>query len=348
MLLESVSALLSAAKVTVFLPEEGPLCARLRERGAEVRLLPTLVLRRSLLSPRGLFELIAQVIRTLPGTVSLLRRIRPAALYVNTVTLPLWLVAGRLTGVRVICHVHEAEEGIPPLLRRLLILPVRLAHRVIANSGTCRRTLLEGGVRPGRISVVHNGVPGPDAATPGRAAPAGRLLLTGRLSPRKGSDVAIRAVHELRNRGRDVSLTLVGAVFPGYEWFEEELRALAGEDGAITFAGFQDEVWPRFAEADIVLVPSLGESFGNVAVEGMLAGRPVIASSVQGLAEIMSEEGVGTLVRPSDPAALAEAVEALLDDWPRALEMAERGRVSAQKRFGLDRYRQEICQAVFR
>ncbi|WP_449062599.1 glycosyltransferase family 4 protein [Planomonospora algeriensis] len=346
MLLESVHALVSAAEVTVVLPEEGPLCDRLRELGARVLLMPTPVLRKNLLSPRGLVTLAWRTARTLPGLVALLRRTRPAALYVSTVTIPLWLVAGRLAGVRVVCHAHEAEEGIPRLLRHLLATPVRLAHHVVANSGACRRTLVEGGVRPGRVAVIYNGVAGPAEVAPVRPAPEGRLVLTGRLSPRKGTDVAVRAVRELRSRGRDVSLTLVGSVFPGYEWFEEELRTLAGQDGAVTFAGFRDEVWPHFAEADIVLVPSREEPFGNVAVEGMLAGRPVIASAVQGLAEIMSEEGVGVLVPPDDPAALADAVEALLDDWPRATETAGRGRASAEARFSLDRYRRDVFEAV--
>jgi hypothetical protein len=64
-----------------------------------------------------------------------------------------------------------------------------------------------------------------------------------------------------REQGFPVSLTLVGGVFPGYEWFEEKLRRMAAGSPAISFAGIHDSVW-ALAEADIALVPSRCEPFG--------------------------------------------------------------------------------------
>jgi glycosyltransferase involved in cell wall biosynthesis len=94
-------------------------------------------------------------------------------------------------------------------------------------------------------------------------------------------------------------------------------RRLAGQ-----LRGIQNPVWPWLAEADIVVVPSRWEPFGNVAVEGMLARRPVVASSVQGLTEIVRPGQTGLLVPPDDPAALAAAIATLLGDWPRAKALA--------------------------
>ncbi|MDH2428933.1 glycosyltransferase family 4 protein [Sphaerisporangium sp. TRM90804] len=346
MLIESVRALTETAEVTVVLPADGPLTERLRPLGAEVVIMPTPVLRKALLRPAGLVRLAGAVVVTLPRMVAWLRRARPSAVYVNTITIPFWIAAARLARVRVVCHAHEAEQGGPRLLRRLLVLPARFAHHTIANSGACLATLTDGGVPARRGTVVYNGVPAPETPSPARAEPAGRLVLVGRLSPRKGGDVAIRAVAELRRRGHDVTLTLVGAVFPGYEWYEDELRGLAAETEGVVFAGFQDPVSPFMDDADIVLVPSLEEPFGNVAVEGMLARRPVVASGVQGLREIVEPGVNGVLVPPGDPGALAGAVEALLRDWPEAVAMAERGRADAEARFTLERYRAEILQVV--
>ncbi|MFC0864177.1 glycosyltransferase family 4 protein [Sphaerimonospora cavernae] len=344
MLLESVRALTEAAEVTVVLPEEGPLGDRLRETGSEIAIMPSPVLRKSLLSPRGVLTLTWQTLTTLPRIVAMLRRIRPTALYVSTLTIPLWIVAGRLARVPVICHVHEAEQHISPLLRRLLTAPVRLAHQVVANSEACLRTLTSGGVRPGRITVIYNGVPDRGDSTPLRDVPEGRLVLVGRLSPRKGSDVAVRAVALLRERGRQVTLTLVGSIFPGYEWFEKELQELAAD--GVVFAGFQDPVAPFLADADIALVPSREEPFGNVAVEAMLAGRPVVASEVQGLTEIIQTGETGVLVPPGSPEALADAIEALLDDWPRTCALACDGQRIARERFALSRYHREIARVL--
>ncbi|GLW99541.1 glycosyltransferase family 4 protein [Microtetraspora sp. NBRC 16547] len=344
MLVESVRALSEVAEVTVVLPAEGPLCDRLRETGSEIVIMPTPVLRKSLLSPLGLLTLGRQTLSTLPRMVALLRRARPTALYVSTITIPLWIVAGRLARVHVVCHAHEAEQNISPLLQRLLTAPVRLAHHVVANSEACLRTLTGAGVRPDRVTVIYNGVPDRGDATLPRDVPEGRLAVVGRLSPRKGSDVAVRAAALLRERGRRVTLTLVGAVFPGYEWFEEELRGLAGEE--VVFAGFQDPITPFLADADIVLVPSREEPFGNVAVEGMLAGRPVVASEAQGLREIIRNDETGVLVPPGEPEVLADAIEALLDDWPHACALARAGQKSARERFDPARYHSGIVRAL--
>ena len=77
-----------------------------------------------------------------------------------------------------------------------------------------------------RSAVVHNAVAGPPVVRPVRSTPTGplQLLYVGRLSPRKGPQVAVAALGELVRRGVDAHLTLLGSVFPGYEWFEAELR----------------------------------------------------------------------------------------------------------------------------
>jgi glycosyltransferase involved in cell wall biosynthesis len=169
-------------------------------------------------------------------------------------------------------------------------------------------------------------------------------VLVGRLSPRKGTDVALEAVALLRQAGRDVRLTLCGSVFAGYEWFEDQLRARAAEAdlaGGVELVGYADP-WEWFARADVVVVPSRVEPFGNVAVQAMLAGRPVVASRTQGLAEIVRDGETGLLVPPDDPAALAGALAELLGDPSRAAALAQAGRRDAAERFGAQRYREQM------
>ena len=89
-----------------------------------------------------------------------------------------------------------------------------------------------------------------------------RLLFVGRLSPRKGPQVALATLQELLGRGIDARLGLLGSVFEGYEWFEAELQATVAEQGLadrVEFLGFRADIWPYLADADVVLVPSVRE-----------------------------------------------------------------------------------------
>lgn len=348
--LESVRALQQDGCATVVaLPQYGPLVAQLAATGAEVRVVPTLVLRKGDVSLLGLARVALTALTTLPGNVRLLRSCRAQLLYVNTVTLPVWLVAARLVRVPSICHVHEAEDALPRPVALLLGLPLLLSRRVLVNSRAAQGVLVRTLPRLARrTTVIYNGVPGPPgdgSALPERLEGRARLVLVGRLSARKGTDVAVAAVEELDRRGVDVSLRLVGSPAPGQDAFEQLLRERvngAGLADRVTFDGFQADVWPLVADADIVLVPSRQEPFGNVAVEAALAGRPVVASHVQGLQEIVRHGETGLLVEPDDPAALADAVAQLLGDWPAARAMASVAHQQARERFGVERYAEEL------
>lgn len=344
----------AGADVVVVLPGDGPLAERMRDVGARVETLDMPVLRKAHLTPRGIVALGVATLRALGPMTRLIRRVRPDTVLVNTLTIPAWLVAARLAGVAPVCHVHEAEADARWVVRVGLAAPLLLARAVVVNSAAaCDVVVSAVPALRRRTRVVYNGVPGPpevpmsDGGADGGAGTApgsAHVVLVGRLSPRKGSDVALEAVALLRGTGRDVRLTLCGSVFAGYEWFEDQLRVRAAADdlaGAVDLVGYADP-WEWFARGDVVVVPSRVEPFGNVAVQAMLGGRPVVASRTQGLAEIVQDGETGLLVRPDDPVALADAIAELLDDPARASALAEAGRQDAAERFGAQRYRAQM------
>ncbi|WP_375499392.1 glycosyltransferase family 4 protein [uncultured Jatrophihabitans sp.] len=347
-LVESIAAVRAAgARVIVYLPAGGPLEPLLRD--CTVRIMSFPVLRKALLTPRALMRLVVTTPLDLYRLVRTIRATSPDAVYVNTLTIPLWIVAARLTRTPVLVHVHEAEQDAPWLLRFLLALPLVLGTVVLANSNASRRVLSTAlGRATPEIHVVTNGIP--DAGADGYdAAEPGRLAVIGRLSPRKGIDVALEAVALLRADGRDVRLDVAGSAFPGYEWYEAQLRQRAERPdlaGRVRFLGYVHPTSQVLADACAVLVPSRTEPFGNTAVEALLAQRPVIASEVQGLAEIVHDGQTGLLVPPDDPRALATAAARVLDDTRWAARLAAAGRVDARERFGTERYQAEIVQAV--
>jgi glycosyltransferase involved in cell wall biosynthesis len=166
------------------------------------------------------------------------------------------------------------------------------------------------------------------------------ILLVGRWSPRKGTDLAIRAVRDLRLSGVDVRLSLVGGTFKGYEWFETELRELirsAALQDYVSLVGFVEDPAPLYRDTHVVLVPSRGnEPFGLVALEAQLHQRIVIASEIDGLAEIIDDGVNGWLVPPDSAAALVYSIKQRLADWPTSATIANSSRGMAAARFNFD------------
>lgn len=354
-LLESVSALNDAGRrVVLALPEDGPLVAEAEQRGAEVRLCPTPILRKTALRPLGAVKLLSEALRALRPGRALLRETQASVVVVNTLTIPLWLGLARVAGVRVVCHVHEAEASQSGLVRRLLYAPLLFAHQLVVNSRFSLESLA--GSWPQlrrRAAILYNGVPGPLVSPEPPRQPLTkpvRLLFIGRLSPRKGPDVAVSALAELTERGVDAQLDLLGAVFPGYEWFERQLRgqvASLGLDDRVRFLGFHTEVWEWLGRADIILVPStVDEPFGNTAVEAILAQRPLVVSETSGLKEAAAGFDAARFVPPSDPGAIADAVTELVGAWQDTCDQVARDRSRAMRLYAPTRYRSEFAQLV--
>ncbi|ADG73800.1 glycosyl transferase group 1 [Cellulomonas flavigena DSM 20109] len=353
-MLETVLGLRAVGRrVVVTVPVDGPLLVDLTAAGAEVVPVRTAVVRKSALRPAGFVRFAADAAVGAVRGWALLRRVRPDVVYVSTVTVPLWALLARLARRPVLWHVHEAEGSQPALVQRLLAAPLALATRVVANSHYSVDVLARSAPRAAaRATVVLNAVPGPAEPTPARAALEGplRLLYIGRLSQRKGVDVALEALGELRAGGDDVVLDLLGAVYPGYEWFEQQLRDRAAELGvtdAVRFLGFHPSIWPFLEEADAVVVPSVvDEPFGNTAVEAVLAARPLVVSATSGLLEAAAGYASAQQVPPGDVGALADAVRTVGKEWEQRRQDAMADAAVARERHAPEQYRRRLVEAV--
>ncbi len=122
--------------------------------------------------------------------------------------------------------------------------------------------------------------------------------------------------------------------------FADELRLLTAKlrlEAAVFFVEPTDSMADVYAAADIVINPSrTAESFGRVAPEALMAGTPVVATSVGAVPEVIRDGVDGLLVKPDDPHALATAVGLLVEDPALAKKLAETGRRHVIDRFGMD------------
>jgi glycosyltransferase involved in cell wall biosynthesis len=211
------------------------------------------------------------------------------------------------------------------------------AHAHIAISRGLARYLEEvEGFDGASFEIVHYGIE-PNGAPP-RAYEGlqPRLLCVGRLIPIKGHIVLLRAFAEARRQLPELRLDIAGR-----GPLEPALRALAKElevDDAIRFLGYVAPVQRAIENAAIVVVPSMGEGFGMVALEAMERARPVIAADIGGLGELVEEGVTGLLVPPGEADPLARAIVQLAGNLPRAAEMGEAGR-----RRALEQFLQERC-----
>lgn len=310
---------------------------------------------------------ILEGLRALPAMVRLVRAVARKSrefdiLYANTAKA---MVVGSLVSFLVrkplVYHLHDVINAshFSRFNRRLLVsLSNWRAARVICNSQATREAFVAAGGKHEKTAVVYNGFNLVDfkeaKCNPhhlkSELGSGGHpvALIAGRLAEWKGQHVFIEAVAKVDG--------LHGWIV-GEALFTEEDRAYAASlkalvkqlnlEDRIHFLGFRNDLPALYHACDVVVHCSTApEPFGRVIVEGMLCGKPVIATRHGGAVEIIADGKTGILVEPGDPSALAEALEIILNQPDKVAELAITGQQSAMERFALETVQQQIRQVV--
>jgi glycosyltransferase involved in cell wall biosynthesis len=169
-----------------------------------------------------------------------------------------------------------------------------------------------------RHAIIHNGLSDDEFAPVKPAPEASDILFIGELRMLKGVDVLIEAIASLRARGREVTATIVGDG-PDRKAFEKMVARRSLQD-AITMPGAMPAA-KAFPLGRVMAVPSRAESFPYVVLEAQGAARPVIATDVGGISEMLPPE---SLVPPGDSSALAAKIASVLDDPNASAHAAQR------------------------
>ena len=198
-----------------------------------------------------------------------------------------------------------------------------------------------------RSSVIYNGLELPQLAPEPLQFDSPRLLCLGRLSPEKGMDVALNAFVLILKQFSKARLIIAG---DGPSRSELQHLAIAHAiDHAVDFVGWvaPDKVPALINTSTIVLMPSRQDSLPLVALETALMGRPIVATHVGGLPEVVSHEKTGLLVESENGRALARAAISLLSQPNVAGRMGEKARVRAQTLFSWN-YHVDAYDALYR
>jgi glycosyltransferase involved in cell wall biosynthesis len=224
----------------------------------------------------------------------------------------------------------------------------RMTAGVVVSSARIEGWLLEGlALPPARVHRLYAPVDdawfespadGPASESPfaelGLARHARVLLNVARLSPVKGHTHLLGAMAQVVRSVPDAVLVLVGEPWSGQpEGLSRQAEEL-GIAGSVVFAGRRENVRELVAAADVCVTSSIGSEENSRAVaEYMARGRPVVATSVGVIPELVSDGHTGRLVPPGDAGPMAEAIVALLADRAEAEAMGTRARESARERF---------------
>lgn len=217
------------------------------------------------------------------------------------------------------------------------------AHRIVTVSDRVREGAVKGGIAPaGKVVAIHNGVLGarfeisaPEARARrvalGVADGAPLVLAVARLVWFKGLDALVEATPALLARHPEARVVIVGGG-PLREKLEAQARAL-GVERAVIFTGERSDVPELLAAADIFVLPSVSEGLPISILEAMTAGKPVVATSVGGIPELIVDGETGLLTPARDAGSLAEALIRLAGDPELRARMGAAGKARAQIEF---------------
>jgi L-malate glycosyltransferase len=272
-------------------------------------------------------------------------RYKPHIIHSYAFAANVWAFAAHL-GARSSIFIAGARGfsvSLTPARQRADTIVHRMADHTISNSRAQRTALINAGVNPARISVVPNGIDvsafpfPPDRAAAklglGFAADNKVIGMIGSFTKRKRWDVFLRAA------AIQAALSPLRIVCVGEGELQPEMELLAdllGIGGCTSFTGLRSDVPDILAALDVFVLSSDAEGQSNVVLEAMAMGIPVVATSVGGTAEVMTEGENGFLVPPGKPEALAERIGTLLADADLAQLMGVKGRARAETEFSLD------------
>lgn len=266
-------------------------------------------------------------------------------------------IAARLAGTKVVfLTVHNfvfGSGGKRPRFKEMLLNTVnsvldRNTQCIIAVSQELKRDIIvrrkisEARILGAKIVTVNNGIDVKQYRSSGNlnilsqlGIPPGQLVGTvARLAPQKGIEYFVRAAAMVSMVKKETYFIVVGDG-PLRERLEEEAKAL-NLKGKLFFIGQREDVPNILPLLEMLVIPSVMEGFGLVALEAMAASRPVVASRVGGLPEVVEDGVTGLLVPPGNAEALGAAILKLLGDEEKAREMGRKGYKRVQERFSIE------------
>ncbi len=339
----------------VVLAEDGPLAERLREKGMDVRIIHLDEKVRNRNRNTINFQVFSSAIKTyLYGKAvgRVLREEKVVCVHTNSLKSAIYgAVAAKSAGIPLIWHIHDIIEA--PYLRKIVAFFMKLLVKylpdgVIANSNATMATLNLSQATTKKKTIAY----------PSYFGQIGRMnepqledkddrfivLLVGRLADWKGQHILLEAAKSFAKR--NVEFWIAGdALFEADAVYKQQLIQYIREHGLfnVKMLGHVNDISQLMSQADLLVHTSvIPEPFGQVIVEGMAVGLPVIASNAGGPREIVLNEETGLLIPPGKAERLIEAIQWMIEHPEERKEMGEKAMSRVKELFLIEHTVQKI------
>ena len=339
----------------VVLPNDGPLKTLLEKSDVKVIIYPVLKVSRSFFKIKNILRLPSEIYRTTKGLKKLLGNQKIDIVHSNTLAVLLGAFYAKRYKIKHIWHVHEIIKK-PKIVKIAYPLIVNwYSTKVVYNSKASKEFLCENNQSLSKKSIINlNGMDRIEDIASELTIEKIRtelfkvkpneivLALVGRISKWKGQGLLLESFAELTGKHNDVKLVFIGSTPPNQDYLKEELQSQIDKfnlNDLCNIIPFQNNIWNIWDSIDIAIVPSTEpEPFGLVALEAMLAKKPVIGANHGGLREIISNNETGYFFRPNNSEDLSHKIEDLITSRDRITEFGNKGYQKAVKDFSLQRH----------
>lgn len=338
----------------VIIPLDGPLKEELEKINIEVYITPVLKLYRNIVTLKNSIKFFSEYKKAINFLDELNRKHQFDIVYSNTLAVSLGMIYAKKRKIKHVWHVHEIivhPKIIATIFPKLLN---KYADSIVCNSEATQHNLIE---REPQIKaksiVIHNGVePKTEFQNTFSKSDFGFnsedliITLIGRINRLKGHKLLLNSFINNFADQKNIKLLFVGSPVLGQENHLHEVEEIIKTNNLtekvkiLPFTKNLNSIWQI---TDIAVIPSTeAESFGLVAVEAMIAKKPVIGSNHGGLTEIIINNETGILVEPNNESELTTAIQQLVDNPKIRLDMGEKGQQRAIETFSIASYIQNF------
>lgn len=342
-------------KSVVILPFDGPLKVELERENIKVVVAPVLKLYRKMFSPKNIFQFFKDIKKGFNTIDNLNKEYKFDFIYSNTLAVLLGVFYAKKSGIKHLWHIHEIIES-PKIFMKLFcqMLSLKYNSKIVYNSNATKNFWNVNKRISSKSEVVWNGLEVNQKSISNEEyeyfkkeifnSNSSEIIITliGRISRLKGHKWLLSTYVNKLFEFQNIKILFVGSPVEGQEYYLTEIEQFIIDnklENKVKIIPFTKELVKVWAVTDVVVMPSTEkESFGLVAVEAMLAKKPVVASNHGGLTEIIINNETGFLVEPNNENQLAETIITLIENPKLRQEFGEKGYKRAIENFSISNY----------